>query len=142
MRRAADSNRYDWGSDPLRGELGGEGERLYYSDAAGSITSLGLSNGGAATRYEYDAWGEVIASEGASLNTVLYTGQRLDAETGLMALGNGERYYSPDLGQFTQQDSLTGSPLMPQSLNRHAYAAGNPNKYVDPSGKFIEMVTV
>jgi len=30
----------------------------------------------------------------------------VDGETGLMPLGNGERYYAPGLGSFIQQDSF------------------------------------
>jgi RHS repeat-associated protein len=68
------------------------------------------------------------------LNRVGYTGQRRDEETGLMALGNGERYYSPNLGQFVQQDSFAGLLDQPQMLNRHSYVTNNPTGYSDPSG--------
>jgi RHS repeat-associated protein len=133
-------NRYDWGADLLRGEIGGEGERLYFSDALGSTTTLGTSSGGVAASYEYDVWGQVVGSEQGSLNTVLYTGQRLDTETGLMPLGNGERYYSPSLAQFIQQDSFAGFLSIPQSLNRHSYVHDNPVKYTDPSGHLIPLI--
>ncbi|MEW6207471.1 MAG: hypothetical protein AB1631_03835 [Acidobacteriota bacterium] len=95
-------NRYDYGADLLRGEIGG-GERYYFTDALGSVTALATSTGAVAGRYEYDAWG-VSYNPSASLNRVGYTGQRLDAETGLMALGNGERYCQ----QACKTDPLTG----------------------------------
>jgi RHS repeat-associated protein len=63
-----------------------------------------------------------------------YTGQRLDSETGLMPLGAGERYYSPLLGRFTQQDSLAGRLAQAQTLNRYAYVRNNPLRYADPTG--------
>jgi len=132
-------NRYEYGADIVCGDIGGEGERLYYSDALGSITSLGQASGGLSARYEYSGWGEPITS-GASLNRIGYTGQRRDEETGLMGLGNGERYYSGSLGQFIQQDSFTGMLGLPASLNRQAYVHGNPTKYVDPSGHIIETL--
>lgn len=135
-------NRYDYGNVLLRGELQGEGERWYFEDGLGSVTALGLvgaQGAGVAARYEYDAWGVVVAG-GGSANRIGYTGQRLDAETGLMALGEGERYYAPALGRFIQQDSWTGVVAQPQSLNRYAYVQGNPTRYVDPSGHMVETV--
>ncbi|MGH9821762.1 MAG: RHS repeat-associated core domain-containing protein, partial [Blastocatellia bacterium] len=179
-------NRYDWGADLARGEIGGEGERFYFTDGLGSVTALsglpgasaaasqskasqlastvsperlsGQQGGpgpapapdatttgsatdaakpgpaptsaestaavsptalGPADKYEYDAWGTVISAP-TSLNTFGYTGQKLDSETGLMALGNGERYYSPGLGRFQQEDSFGGSLEIPRTLNSHA----------------------
>jgi RHS repeat-associated protein len=129
-------NRYDYGEELLRGELGGEGERFYFSDALGSVTSLGVngqSGASAATKYEYDAWGGFLSTQ-ASTNRIGFTGQYRDAETGLMALGNGERYYSSALGRFIQQDSWSGIAHAPQSLNRYSYAINSPLKYLDPTG--------
>ena len=52
--------RYDVGADRLRGEIGGEGSRFYFSDALGSVTALaGVANVNnqaqpfVAARYEY-----------------------------------------------------------------------------------------
>jgi RHS repeat-associated protein len=55
-----------------------------------------------------------------------------------MALGNGERYYSPSYARFIQQDSVVGNSSMPQTMNRFAYGLNNPNKYTDPSGNQAE----
>jgi RHS repeat-associated protein len=136
-------NRYDYGAGLLRGSMKGEGERWYFSDGQGSVTSLSQITQGAsslqaqvATRYEYDPWGQVIGGGGGSVNQFLYTGQRADAETGLMALGNGERYYSPGLGRFIQQDSFTGMAMSAQSMNRYAYVQNNPLRYRDPTGHY------
>jgi RHS repeat-associated protein len=84
------------------------------------------------SRSDYDAFG--LQTGGSSANSIGYTGQRLDNETGLMALGNGERYYSPSYARFIQQDSFSGNGSMPQSLNRFAYGYNNPNKYRDLNG--------
>lgn len=87
------------------------------------------------TRNEYNAWGEQLnLTQGSTSNSIGYTGQRLDNETGLMALGNGERYYSSSYARFIQQDSVSGKPMNPQTMNRFAYANGNPNKFTDPTG--------
>lgn len=127
-------NRYDLSAgEVVRAQLGGEGERYFFSDGQGSVTTLAQSSSVTA-RYEYDAWGQYLASSGASYNSIGYTGQRFDSETGLMPLGNGERYYSPFTGNFIQQDSFTGMATMAQSMNRYAYANNNPLRYTDPSG--------
>ena len=52
-----------------------------------------------------------------------------------MALGNGERYYSPGLGRFQQEDSFGGSLDLPSSLNRHGYVNDNPLRFIDPTGQ-------
>lgn len=134
-------NRYDVGSDEVvRAELGGgEGSRYYFSEAQGSVTALARKAAGSlptafTAGYEYEAWGQYLSTSGSSSNSIGYTGQRVDGETGFMPLGNGERYYSSAQGRFLQQDSLTGTAMMAQSLNRYAYANNNPTRFNDPTG--------
>jgi RHS repeat-associated protein len=133
-------NRYDYGAGELvRAELNGEGERFYSSDGLGSITTLaqvGTSSNVTAS-YEYDAWGGYLSAGGASYNSFGYTGQKTDSETGLMPLGNGERYYAANHGRFIQQDSFGGWANETASLNRYSYAHDNPTKYTDPSGHVV-----
>ena len=57
-----------------------------------------------------------------------------------MALGNGERYYSPTLARFIQQDSFTGFNERPDTLNRYSYTVNNPLKHTDPSGHIAPLV--
>ncbi|HJQ33118.1 MAG TPA: Ig-like domain-containing protein [Pyrinomonadaceae bacterium] len=135
------TSRYDYGAGLLRGELANEGERFYFADAVGSTSTLSqitqsgeVQTSSVAAAYSYDAWGGVTSSTGATANQLGYTGQRLDPETGLMALGSGARYYVPGFGRFMQQDSWTGVLASGQSLNRYAYTYGNPLRYVDPTG--------
>ncbi len=61
-----------------------------------------------------------------------FTGQKLDASTGLMYYG--ARYYDAAIGRFAQPDSIVPNPYNPQSLNRYSYTLNNPVKYTDPSG--------
>ncbi len=44
------------------------------------------------------------------------------------------RYYLPNTGTFLTQDSYLGSMTNPASLNRYAYAWGDPVNQIDPSG--------
>ncbi len=80
---------------------------------------------------EFYAFGETKETTGDSENDYLYTGKELD-ETGLYYYG--ARYYNPELGRFTQPDSLTGNLQDPLSMNWYSYVQNNPLKYVDPTG--------
>ncbi|HEV8187414.1 MAG TPA: Ig-like domain-containing protein [Pyrinomonadaceae bacterium] len=136
-------NRYDLGAGEVaRAELGnGEGSRHFFSDALGSITALSqkttTTTSNLTATYEYDAWGQYFASAGSSFNAIGFTGQRFDGESGLMPLGNGERYYSPAVGSFIQQDSFTGLSMMAQSMNRYSYVHNNPTRFTDPTGHIV-----
>ncbi len=44
------------------------------------------------------------------------------------------RYYSPDLGRFTQTDIIRGGITNPISLNRYRYTNGNPINFADLNG--------
>lgn len=45
-----------------------------------------------------------------------------------------QRYYSPQLKRFLNQDIVTGDPKESQSLNRYCYVQGNPVSLTDPFG--------
>jgi RHS repeat-associated protein len=126
----------------VKSEFAGGENNYHFTDALGSTTSLANNAGSLTNRNEYNAFGEQFtnANNVPTANSIGYTGQRLDNETGLMALGNGERYYSPSYARFIQQDSTTGSLNIPQSLNRFSYVRNNPNKYRDPSGNLPTAV--
>jgi RHS repeat-associated protein len=124
------------GGEIIKSEFVANGESNYhFTDALGSVTSLTNNQGSLTSRSDYDAFG--LQTGNGSSNSIGYTGQRLDSETGLMALGNGERYYSPSYARFIQQDSFAGSLNSPASMNRFSYAHNNPNKYTDPSGNIV-----
>jgi len=68
-----------------------------------SVTSLTNTAGTIVESYDYKVYGERTAS-GSGLTTFGYTGQRHDAETGLMYFKN--RYYSTSMGSFVTRDPL------------------------------------
>src|SRR5213595_221821 len=115
-------------------------QKTAYEITEGDWSSDVCSSDLLAASYEYDAWGNYLATSGTSGNELGYTGQHADAESGLMPLGNGERYYAPGLGSFTQQDSLTGQLDVPASLNRYSYAHDNPVIHTDPSGHLLPFL--
>ena len=68
----------------------------------------------------------------------LFTGKKLDAETGLFYFE--ARHLDPRIGRLTSPDQ---GPLVfenPQTFNRYAYATNNPLKYDDPDGKLFDTI--
>ncbi|MBI5756419.1 MAG: Ig-like domain-containing protein, partial [Nitrospirae bacterium] len=108
--------------------------QYYASDILGSVTNTTDGNGDLHASYRYDAWGNIISSTGASVNSKTFTGHYLDRETGLYYFG--ARYYDPTLGRFISQDPLMGSPNAPQSLHRYLYANDNPVRFTDLEGYY------
>lgn len=124
----------------------GEGDQrlFYHQNSLGSV--YGLSNGAGALveAYQYEAFGlhvvfgtgpdgwidfgldDVASPDGTSAfdNPFLYTGRRLDPETGLYHYRN--RYYSPGQGRFLSRD--------PIGAGTYTYAEGAPLDWTDPSG--------
>lgn len=64
-----------------------------------------------------------------------YTGQRVDASTGLMMLGE-LRNYAPGIGRFIQPDTYN-SFSKDHINNPMVYVNGNPLSFVDPSGHVL-----
>ena len=61
-----------------------------------------------------------------------YTGEMLDAESGLLYLR--ARYYDPSIGRFISADPYLGRMAEPVTQNRYIYVHNNPLLFVDPSG--------
>jgi RHS repeat-associated protein len=86
----------------------------------------------AADTYDYDAYGNLVASTGSTANEYLYDGQRWDADLGMYHLR--ARYYEPGRGRFATVDPLNGVPTNPISLNKYLYANADPVNLSDPLG--------
>ncbi|MCC6744779.1 MAG: hypothetical protein IT175_13055 [Acidobacteria bacterium] len=63
-----------------------------------------------------------------------FTNYERDAASGLDYAMN--RHYANGIAGFSQADPLPGSPLDPGTLNRYAYATGDPVNLNDPTGLF------
>ena len=105
----------------------------YHFDPTGSTLALTNAAGVVTDSYAYTPYGETTTS-GSTVNPFRYVGK-----LGVMDDGNGlhfmrARYYRADVGRFLSLDALKGAPNNPQTLNRYAYATGNPVMLVDPSG--------
>ncbi|MBV6390993.1 MAG: hypothetical protein KPEEDBHJ_00197 [Anaerolineales bacterium] len=104
----------------------------YLQDGQGSTRALTNSAGAVTDTYSYTAFGEIYNQTGTTANSYLYTGQQFDPSTGLYSLR--ARFYNPSWGRFLSQDTWAVNYSNPIELNRYGYAAGNPIKYIDPSG--------
>jgi RHS repeat-associated protein len=70
---------------------------------------------------------------GAVATEFQFAGEQTDP-TGLQYLR--ARYYDPSTGRFLSRDPFLGVGQRAASLNRYAYAEGNPAVVADPSGYF------
>jgi RHS repeat-associated protein len=104
-------------------------------DLHGSIAGLCPSTGTSLTdAYRYDPWGETTIAVGSATNPWRYRGL-LDVSPNATPLYDmGSRYYSPQLGTFTQEDSVAGKAADPLSMNRFLYAEADPTTLIDPDG--------
>ncbi|MEE6261867.1 RHS repeat-associated core domain-containing protein [Plantactinospora sonchi] len=114
---------------------------FYVLDGLGSVVGLVRYDGALAASYTYDPYGKVIRATGVGdevhENAIGFAGGlRQDDLTKF-----GHRWYDPNTGRFTQQDSLSfiGNPA---KGNRYAYAGCNPVNYIDPTGQDLCMLSV
>ena len=114
--------------------------RFYHGDHLGSSNVITDGAGTLVELAEHTPYGSLSRREGAVNVPQKFTGQRLDAETGLYFYN--ARYYDPTLGRFISPDPIVQDPADPQTLNRYAYVRNNPVNYVDPSGYAIEIFII
>jgi RHS repeat-associated protein len=110
----------------------------YGFDAHGNITFLTDASGAVTASYDYDAWGNLVASTGSTPNTRLYVGEELDPDLGLLNLR--ARQYRPATGRFLTIDPLMGNVRKPRTLNRYLYTSVDPVNGSDPTGQ-IEILS-
>ena len=133
-KQASDQlTKYVYGGDLLATVDPASTQSFYHSDALGSTRSLSASDGTNTASYRYAAFGNNRGVTGTINNPFLFTGQQLDAETGLYYLR--ARYYHPEFGIFLSRDprfALTHSP--------YGYANNNPVGLTDPSGEIPQLL--
>lgn len=112
---------------------------MYLQDGMGSVSSV-VSGGQVAASYTYSPWGEELQAAGAlsgreglqELPHYGYNAEQSSPAGGLQYLR--ARWYDASMGAFGSRDSYLGDAADPASLNRYAYAGGNPVAYADPTG--------
>ncbi len=81
-----------------------DGVRTYYHyNAHGDVVQLTNSSGTVTKNYTYDAFGVEQDASDSDANPFRYCGEQFDEETGNYYLR--ARYYSPEVGRFTQEDT-------------------------------------
>ncbi|MFB8796567.1 MAG: RHS repeat-associated core domain-containing protein, partial [Microcoleus sp.] len=124
---------YVYGLDLISQERG-NADSYYLVDGLGSTRGLTDASGVVTDTYSYDAFGNLIASAGATTNNYLFAGEQLDPNLGDYYLR--QRYYNPGVGRFTRRDTYEGSLSNPISLHKYVYGNSNPVNYIDPTGLF------
>jgi RHS repeat-associated protein len=127
---------YTYGLDLIsqRQLINGEWTTHYYGyDGHGSVRFLADASGTITNEYTYDAFGNIIASNGNTPNVYLYAGEQYDADLGLYY--NRARYLSTGTGRFWSQDEFEGVRFDPKSLHKYLYAHADPVNKIDPSGR-------
>lgn len=126
-------HRYIYGIGLLAEEDAGGNYRAYLFDERGSTIALTDPSGAIVASFAYGPYGVLLAHTG-ELPLFLY-----DGRDGVVSDANGltymrSRYFSPVQLRFLQRDFLFGDIRYPQSLNRYAYATGDPICMIDPLG--------
>ena len=115
---------------------GGDQYRYFLVDGHNSTRLLTDEHGNVTDRFDYDAYGNSLDFDPTTAATTrLYDGYTFDRGTGLYFLD--ARYYDASARRFDQSDPYAGSDLDPQSLNKYAYAQGDPVNYSDPTGRSV-----
>jgi len=106
---------------------------FYQYDGRGTVRMLTNSAGAVTDTYEYDAFGNLIASTGSTPNVYLYRGERYEAHLGLYYLR--ARWYNPVTGRFMTRDPKPGRIGIPRTLHAYLYASADGVNRIDPRGK-------
>lgn len=117
--------------------LFGDHPSLRLRTSLGSTSVAYRASDGQTVRQGYYAWGGLRPGPGNALPTdYTFTGQKLDAQSGLMYYV--ARWYDPQVGRFLSADSIVPEPGEPQDLNRFTYVRNNPLGFIDPTGRVLD----
>lgn len=115
----------------------------YHQDHLGSTRLTTHANGNTRFQFQFLPYGEEIWQ--TRDDSIMFTGHERDFSTGADYMH--ARHYHHDLARFLSVDAQRGNVSLPQSLNRNAYALGNPLNFTDPAGAapaavFSDYITV
>ena len=111
-----------------------ETECILVKNQQGDVERVISADGTVLAAYTYDAWGNVLTSEGslAASNPIRYRGYYFDTETSLYYLQS--RYYDPAVGRFINADDYVSTGQGICGCNMFAYCENNPVSRFDPEG--------
>ena len=121
---------YTYGLD-LTSTVDATGSAAYYHfDAAGNTTQMTSASGSVVNSYTYLPFGEKASNMTGVANPFTYVGEYgvMDEGSGLYFMRN--RWYSPTLGRFVQQDPIGFNG----GTNLYAYVENGPTVDMDPLG--------
>ena len=115
--------------------------KTYHFDCRGSTIAITDASGNITDTFAYDTYGKLLSRTGTSKAIFGYNGR-----DGVVTDDNGliymrARYYSPAMKRFINADIVEGGISNAITLNRFAYANGNPVSFVDPFGLSAERGT-
>lgn len=114
----------------------GEGSTRFWHDGLGSVVGQ-VDSASFTTSVEYSAWG-TRSTAGPVPSSVGFTGHRLEEALGLSYAQR--RWLDSATGTWLSRDDVGASSYLqsPNELNPWQYAAGNPTRFTDPSGRSNE----
>ena len=119
-----------------------ETECILVKNQQGDVERVIATDGTILASYTYDAWGNVLTSEGslAAANPIRYRGYYFDTETSLYYLQS--RYYDPAVGRFINADNYATTYKTSTGANMFAYCLNNPANSKDNGGKFCWNIVI
>jgi RHS repeat-associated protein len=129
---------YTYGPAGLATEGSAAGTTYPIRDGLGSVRARTNGAGTVAGGADYDAWGNLRATWGAT-GRHGWAGEPRDPATGMVHLR--ARDYSPGSARFTTRDSLQPNGPGTQGWNPYSYAGNSPTSKIDPTGHMWEYVT-
>ena len=127
------TTKYVYGKGLIGEESNGK-FKTYHFDSRGSTIAITDENGNITDTFAYDTYGKQIARTGTSTIIFGYNGMYgvITDKNGLVYMR--ARYYSPEMRRFINADIVAGKITNATTLNRYAYANGNPVSMIDPFG--------
>jgi len=95
------------------------------------------STGAVAQRMDYDAWGNVVGDTNPGFQPFGFAGGLYERHTGLTHFG--AREYDAATGRWTSPDPLL---FAGGGTNLYAYVLDDPVNHLDPSGEFIDPISI
>ncbi|MBL8918245.1 MAG: Ig-like domain-containing protein, partial [Myxococcaceae bacterium] len=117
----------------------GDGVNAFTHDALGSV--LSQTNASGTNEAQYDAWGTrtpLASNFGPLASSAGFTGHR--AESALELIYAKQRWQDPRTGTWLSSDPVGAASYLqsPNELNAYGYAAANPTRFTDPSGREVD----
>lgn len=114
---------------------------FFHTDAFGRVVLVTDEQGEVLRRLRYTATARMESDPPDPVDEALdpcFAGMRYAPSLGLYAYGR--RFYDPRSAAFLTADPAVAMPLLPMAWTGHGFLGGNPYRYADPSGWFLEGI--